>query len=85
MTKPCGICDNGRFSVEIIEWRDYHSKWHRAYWDLVYKKDSIVTHYRELNLWQAARIMELEFELQQAKAERGLRSSKYAGIPYESS
>jgi len=84
----------GRFSVESIEWRDYHSKWHRHYWDLVYKKDSIVSHYRELNLWQAARIMELELQLSfhkqrwedikpEIKASLGLAGSKYAGIPDE--
>lgn len=56
-----------RFSTESIEWRDYHSKWHKAYWDLMYKKDSWCTHLRELNHQQAARIMELEHDLRQAR------------------
>ena len=71
---------NGHFGVESIEWRDYHSKWHKCYWDLVYKKDSIVWHYRKLNHEQVSMLMERDFTIVQLNEfieEVGLKD-KYA-------
>jgi len=56
---------NGRFSVESIEWRDYHSKWHKEYWDLVYKKGRIIDQYRERINSQASMLMEKDWCIKQ--------------------
>ena len=58
---------DGRFSVESINWRDYHSKWHKAYWDLMFHRDSSYKLLLDLNHKQAARIMELEHDLRVAR------------------
>lgn len=58
---------SARFGPDSIEWRDYHSKWHKAYWDLMFHKESSYKGLLELNHKQAARIMELEHDLRQAR------------------
>lgn len=50
--------------VENIQWRDYNNQWYTRYWDLMYKRDSAYRLLRENNYTQAARIMELELQLQ---------------------
>lgn len=54
--------------IERLEWRDYNSSWYTKFWDLYWKRGTYIDALRELNTWQAARIMDLEFELRLEKA-----------------
>jgi len=63
--------------AESTEWRSYFSSWQEKYWDLMYKRGSYVNDLRELNMWQAAKIMQLEHDLRVAKRELGLAANRY--------
>jgi hypothetical protein len=67
-------------NLPLIEYptrRNYNSSWQDKYWDLMYKRGSYVNDLRELNMAQAARIMELEHTLNMLQQPQGLAASKW--------
>ena len=70
--------------ADHIDWRNYKSSWQDRYWDLLYKRGTYVDNLRNLNLRQAARIMDLELKLrisnrlvEEFRPREGLEASKY--------
>lgn len=49
--------------IERLEWRDYNSSWYTKFWDLYWKRGTYIDALRELNTWQAAKIMDLEMQI----------------------